>query len=213
MKALAVVVLRVVQLGIGGGYQHLVSSQSVRYALHAVAVNHHLEDASDNGSSFFIHNQVLFVLRVAAVAVGDAGGHALAVLHPGLENGLYLPAGIAGVKFVHNVQKRGEIVIPLLVAVDTIVDSDEAHTLVSEHDIGVKADLEIVPPEAAHVLDDDRCHVPGLHLGNHGLEALSVKGRAAHSIIGEVADIGKAIPLGIVLQKCLLIQNGVAGAL
>ena len=69
MKALAVVVLRVVQLGIGGGYQHLVSSQSVRYALHAVAVNHHLEDASDNGSSFFIHNQVLFVLRVAAVAV------------------------------------------------------------------------------------------------------------------------------------------------
>lgn len=73
MKALAVVVLRVVQFGIGGGYQYLVSGQSVRYALHAVAVNHHLEDAPDNGSSFFIHNQVLLVLRVAAVAVGDAG--------------------------------------------------------------------------------------------------------------------------------------------
>lgn len=31
MKALAVVVLRVVQFGIGGGYQYLVSGQSVRY--------------------------------------------------------------------------------------------------------------------------------------------------------------------------------------
>lgn len=51
MKTLAVVVLRVVQLGIGRGYQYLVSGQSVRYALHAVAVNYHLEDAPDNGGS------------------------------------------------------------------------------------------------------------------------------------------------------------------
>ena len=56
MKAFAVVVLRVMQLGISGGYQYLVSRQSVRYALHAVAINHHLEDAPNNGSSFFIHN-------------------------------------------------------------------------------------------------------------------------------------------------------------
>ena len=74
MKALAVVVLRVMQLGISGGYQYLVSRQSVRYALHAVSLNHHLEDAPDNGGSFFIHDKVLLVLRVAAVAIRDAGG-------------------------------------------------------------------------------------------------------------------------------------------
>ena len=213
MKALAVVVLRVMQFGISGGYQYLVGGQNVRYALHAVSLNHHLEDAPDNGSGFFIHDKVLLVLRVAPVAVGDAGGYALAVLHPGFENGLYLPAGIAGVKFVHNVQKRGKIVISLLVAVDTIVDGDKPNALVSKHDIGVKANLEVVAPEAAHVLDDDRCHVPGLHLGNHGLEAVPVEGRAAHSIVREVADIGEAVPFAEVLQKCLLVQNGIAGAL
>ena len=30
------------------------------------------------------------------------------------------------------------------------------------------------------------------------------KGRAAHSIVREVADVGEAVPLGVVLQKCLL---------
>lgn len=35
----------------------------------------------------------------------------------------------------HNVQKRGKIVISLLVAVDTIIDGDKPNTLVSEHDI------------------------------------------------------------------------------
>ena len=73
----------------------------------------------------FIYDKVLLVQRIAAVAIRDAGGHALAGLHPGLENGLYLPVGIAGVKFVHNVQKRGKVVISLLVAVDTIVDGDK----------------------------------------------------------------------------------------
>ena len=81
----------------------------------------------------FIYDKVLLVQRIAAVAIRDAGGHALAGLHPGLENGLYLPVGIAGVKFVHNVQKRGKVVISLLVAVDTIVDGDKPNTLVSEH--------------------------------------------------------------------------------
>ena len=116
-------------------------------------------------------------------------------------------------RVLHNVQKRGKVVISLLVAVDTIVDGDKPNALVSEHDIGVKANLEIVPPETAHVLDDDGCHVPGLHLGNHGLEAVPVEGRAAHSIVREVADIGEAVPFAEVLQKCLLVQNGIAGAL
>jgi len=39
VKVLAVVVLRVVQFGIGGRYQHPVSGQSVRYALDTVSLN------------------------------------------------------------------------------------------------------------------------------------------------------------------------------
>ena len=126
---------------------------------------------------------------------------------------MYLPAGVTGVKFVHDVQKWGEVVISLLIAVDTVVDGDKPDALISEHDIGVEANLEIVTSEAAHVLDNDGGHVPGLYLGNHGLEAVPVKGRAAHSIVREVPDIGEAVPLGVVLQKCLLVQNGIAGAL
>ena len=65
--------------------------------------------------------------------------------------------------------------------------------------IGVEAYLEIVTSKAAHVLDNDGGRVPGLYLGNHGLEAVPVEGRAAHSIVREVPDVGKAVPLGIVL--------------
>jgi len=41
--------------------------QSVRYALDTVSLKDHLEDAPDHGGGFFVHDKVLFVLRVAAV--------------------------------------------------------------------------------------------------------------------------------------------------
>ena len=68
-------------LRVGGGYEYLVLGQRPGDCLDAFPINDHLEDAPDNGGSFFIDNEVLFVLRVAAVAIGDAPRTAQPLLH------------------------------------------------------------------------------------------------------------------------------------
>ena len=49
MKAVAVVVLGAMMLGVCSGYQYLVSGQNVGYALYAASLNYHLE------APFFLH--------------------------------------------------------------------------------------------------------------------------------------------------------------
>ncbi len=96
-------------------------------------------------------------------------------------------AGVLCVIIVHDVQKGSEIIISLVVAANAVVDSDKPHALVLEKNICVKPDFQIVTPEPAHVLDYDCCVFPGLHLGDHGLESLAVKGRAAHAVVYLIA--------------------------
>ena len=81
IEAVAVVVLRVVLLCVGGGYQYLVLGQRPGDGLNAFPLNHHLEDAAHNGGGLLVHNQVLLVLRVAAVAIGDAPRTPKPLLH------------------------------------------------------------------------------------------------------------------------------------
>ncbi len=105
---------------------------------------------------------------------------------------------------LHEIQKRGKIILLLVGAVDAIVDGDKPDALVPEHDVSVKTHFQIVTPKAAHVLYDDAPDTSGLYLGNHGLEALALEGRATYSIVREVANVLKAILLSIPLQKFLL---------
>ena len=79
--AVAVVVLRVVLLCVCGGYQYLVLGQCPGDGLNTFPLNHHLEDAAHNGGGLLVHNQVLLVLRVAAVAIGDAPRTPKPLLH------------------------------------------------------------------------------------------------------------------------------------
>ena len=199
MEPVAVVILRAVFLCVGGRYGNPVGAQGVRDLVDPLPLHHQAEDAPNHRSRFRVYDQVVLVLRVTQVAVGDAGGDPLPLLHPGPEHGLYLAAGVPGIPLVHDVQKRGEVAV-LLAAVYPVVDGDEADPLFLEHDLGVEPHLQVVPPEPAHVLHDDHGHVPGLHLGNHGLEPLPVKGGPAHAVVREVAHVGKAVLPRVVLQ-------------
>ena len=162
----------------------------------AVPFQRHGEDAPDDGGSFLVHNPVLPLL-VPQVAVNDGSGHVLAAHALGLEHGFYLPAGITGIKLIHDVQKRGEVIFPIL-AIHAVIDGNEADTALTKdfHDL---ADFEIVPPQTAHVLDDDRLHVPSLDFLHHGGEAGAVKAGSRDTIVREVGRIRKTIPASIVL--------------
>ena len=67
----------------------------------------------------------------------------------GLEHGADFPAGVAGVKLVHNVAERGKIIIAFQ-TVYTVIDGNQPDTALPQnlHDL---ADFQIVTPQAAHV--------------------------------------------------------------
>jgi len=83
------------------------------------------------------------------------------------------PAGITGVKFIHDVAEWGKIVIAFQ-TVHTVVDGDQTNTALPQnlHDL---TDLQIVAPQPAHVLDDDCLYTPCLHFLHHRQKSGAVK--------------------------------------
>ena len=168
-------VLRVVEPLVGRGDQNLRFAEEVRDFGSPHALAGQVEDLPHHLGGFGIHHQGLLVRWRSDIAIGNRAAAPLAILHPSAEDGLDLVAGVPAVELIHDVEKGREVVLLGLGAVDAVVDGDEPHTLVGEHDLGVEANLEIVPPEAAHILDDDCADVARLDLPHHGGEAWAVK--------------------------------------
>ena len=114
-----------------------------------------------------------------------------------LEHGFYLPAGITGIKLIHDVQKRGHITVPFG-GVYIVVNGNQPHSPLAEN-FHHLTNFQIVTPQAAHVLDDDRLHVARLDLLHHGGEAGSVETSSRNTVISKMGWIRKTIPAGIVL--------------
>ena len=115
----------------------------------------------------------------------------------GLEHGADFPAGVAGVKLVHNVAERGKIIIAFQ-TVHTVIDGDQPDAALPQnlHDL---ADFQIVTPQAAHVLYNDGLHPSSLDFHHHCQKAGAVKTGSRYAVIGEVGGVRQPIPAGKVL--------------
>ena len=115
----------------------------------------------------------------------------------GLEHGADFPAGVAGVKLVHNVAERGKIIIAFQ-TVYTVIDGNQPDTALPQnlHDL---ADFQIVTPQAAHVFDNNGLHPSGLDFLHHRQKAGAVKTGSRYAVIGEVGRVRQPIPAGKVL--------------
>ena len=113
--------------------------------------------------------------RMANKAVRACAAAPFSVLHSIFEHRFDLSAGIASIKLVHDIQKRGKIIFYRIGAVHTIVDSNETNTLVRKDHFGVKTYLEIIPSETAHVLYQNNRHIARIDFVQHSVEARSIE--------------------------------------
>ena len=90
-----------------------------------------------------------------------------------LKSGANFFTGVARIPLVHDVPEGCEFIIPLQ-CVHIIVQSDQTGVVLAE-DFHIRADLQVIPSESGHVLDDASLDVPCLHLVNHRLKARTVK--------------------------------------
>ena len=66
-------------------------------------------------------------------------------------------------------------VLPEYRSAHAVIDGNEMNAKLRENNIGIHSHLEIIAPEAAHVLYDDALDSPGLDVSKHTLEARTVE--------------------------------------
>ena len=175
---------------------NLCFGQQLGDLIGAVALHRQGKDAAYHFGGFFV-NKPVFPLFVPQVAVNNGAGQVLAAHALGLEHGADFPAGVAGVKLVHDVAERSKIVVTFQ-TVHTVIDGDQPDTTLPQnlHDL---TDFQIVAPQAAHVLYDDGLHPSGLDFLHHRQKARTVKTGSRYAVIGEVCGVRQPIPAGKLL--------------
>ena len=100
--------------------------------------------------------------------------------------------------------------LPCTVLVHIISNSYKANALFPEHNLGIKANLQIIPANSAHILSYNTAHFSGLNIPNEPFPVRPFKVAAAPTVVGIMLKIDKTVSVSIILQHILLINNGVA---
>jgi hypothetical protein len=114
------------------------------------------------------------------------------------------------VVFTHHVEEGGKLSRFLRFAVDAVGYGDETNALLTEQNLGEVAHLQIVSPDAAHVLDQNTADPSGIDVRHQTFPAGALKGAAGNAVIGVMPDVGETVLLCVLLQHGLLIDNAVA---
>ena len=93
------------------------------------------ENLADNRGSFFVRQQVIFIGRVNAVAVGRQTGQELALPLENIERGPNFGAGIGGVKVIEHILENRHLLRAITVpgGIILVVDCDESHAKTREN--------------------------------------------------------------------------------
>ena len=197
------------RMAIGGWVQDLLLFEPFSNLRGAFAGRAQGEYLLYDGCGFFIDDPFLFVLRAFHIPIGRNGRQMLAGLAFALPCSANLFGGIAGIHFVEHIADRGKLTFAAC-AVHAVIDGNEMNAKLRENNIGIHSHLEIIAPEAAHVLYNDTLDPPSLDVGKHTLEARTVEVCAGITIVLVIMAVGgNPVILAVAFQNLLLVRYGV----
>ena len=166
-------------------------------------------DPSDDRGGFFVDEPMIlvfgiFLVSIDRVAAGRQSGPSFR-----LKSGFDFAGLIPQIPLVHDIQEGRELIGVAVVTVNAVGDGNKMNPMLPEEHLGVKARLQIVAPDAGHILDDHRANQSGFNISNQPLPVGAVEIAAAPSVVGIMDDIAVAVLLGIGLEVFLLVYNGV----
>ncbi len=168
------------------------------------SVNAEREHLLHNGGGFLVHDPLLFVLRVFHIPVGCVCAKTLAGFTLGLPCGTDFLAGVPCVHFAKHIADCGKLVLAPC-AVYAVVDGDKVNAEVGKESIRIHPHLQIVAPEAAHVLYDNALDLALLDVGKHPLEARAVEVRPGIPVVLVVVPERRvAVFFAVAFQNLLL---------
>ena len=108
---------------------------------------------------------------------------------------------------LHYIQKRGKVIIRSIIAVNTVVYCKKADIFLWKQNFRIKADLQIISPQSAHILNNNRCDISCFYFFNQLLKTRTIEIHTRKTIVSKMADIRKAISSGVIFQVLLLVGD------
>lgn len=142
-----------------GRVQDLLSGQDPGDLVGPFPSGAQLEDPAYHRSGRLVRHDLLGVLILLLISVGWFGARTLPALRLHLLDGPHLFAGVLGVEFAGPVADGVEVVAALHQGIHAVVDRDEPDALLRKVELCQLAHLQVLPSQAAEILDDQ-----GLHL-------------------------------------------------
>ena len=105
---------------------------------------------------------------------------------------------------IYDVQKGGKLPTALYAAVNTVGDGDKPDASFAKHNLGIKARLQIVASDPAHILGNYTADLSGLNVCNQTLPVRTVEAAPGPAIIRVMANIVKSMLGGICFEHLLL---------
>ena len=111
------------------------------------------------------------------------------------------------IHFVQNIQHGRKLQAVGKIVVHMTVNGDKPHIFLFEIDFGIKARLQVIAPDAAHVFDQYRSDFLAVNIRNHPLPAGTFKVSSAESVVRIVPAVLEAVCGGIGFKIFLLPKN------
>ena len=133
---------------------------------------------------------MVLVLRVFLIAINGAVGGGLARLALHSVGRRHLFGLVAQIPLVHDIQKRRKFAAFLFIAINVVGDSNKMNPILPEHDLGIKAGLQVITTDPTEVFAQQVGHLPGLNVSDQAFPARTLKVAARPSIIRVVDEVG-----------------------
>ena len=181
------------------------------YGILANAGLKHIEYPLHHFGGALVDHQMVTVMGILTVTIAAERPNKLPLLALGVERAPYFPGNIPGVLGIEYVLYRQQHVICALIAVDIVIDGNEAHTLHGQYPLQILACIYVVTAKAAQILDYDAVHLATVHIFHHADKGRSVKIGAGIAVIDVLLGYFHIIrPAAIAFQQVYLIGNAVA---
>ena len=114
------------------------------------------------------------------------------------------------IPLVHNVAERREVAVGLDGIIDVIVDGNEMNARLSEVNLAVIANFQIISSKSRHIFDNDRSDISRVNILYQFLERRTIEIRAGITIVHIELNVAETFLLGILSEHFLLVRDTVA---
>ena len=98
-----------------------------------------------------------------------------------------------------NIDERSHVIFRLIGAVYAVVDGNETNVGIGKHHFRVHTDLQIITPQTAHILYNDRADSALIYQSHEPIPIRPVKGSAAVTIVHEQGCVAETVVVGVLL--------------